>query len=51
MQQKLKNNEKKLSDWSNPIEFMKEMTEVFVNYDVYSNGKMTKLNQHQVHQG
>ena len=30
---------------------MKEMIEEFVNYDIYSNGKMTKLSQHQVHQG
>ena len=36
MQQKLKNNEKNLLDRSSPIDFVKEMTEVFVNYDVYS---------------
>ena len=29
---------------------MKEMTEVFTNYDVYKNSKMTKLNHHQVRQ-
>ena len=50
MQQKLKNNKQKLSDWTNSSDFMKEMTEVFTNYAVYSNGKMTKLNQNQVHQ-
>ena len=50
MQQKLKNNEQKLSNWTNSSDFMKEMTEVFTNYAVYSNGKMTKLNQNQVHQ-
>ena len=26
------------------------MTEIFTNYDAYSNGKMRKLNQNQIHQ-
>ena len=29
---------------------MQDMTEVFTNYDVYSNSKMKKLNQNQVQQ-
>ena len=40
MQQKLKNNEHKLTDWTKSSEVMREMTEVFTNYDVYNNGKM-----------
>ena len=50
MQQKLKNNKHKLTDWTKSLEFMRKMIEVFTNYDVYSNGKMKKLNQSQVQQ-
>ena len=50
MQTKLKNNENKLTDWTKSSEFLMSMTEIFTNYDVYSNGKMRKLNQSQVHQ-
>ena len=50
VQTKLKNNESKLLDWTKSSEFLISMTEIFTNYDVYSNGKMRKLNQSQVHQ-
>ena len=50
VQTKLKNNESKLSEWTKLSEFLMSMTEIFTNYDVYSNGKMKKLNQSQVHQ-
>ena len=50
VQTKLKNNESKLTDWTMSSEFLKSMTAVFTNYGVYSNGKMTKLNQSQIHQ-
>ena len=49
VQTKLKNNESKLSEWTKLSEFLMSMTEIFTNYDVYSNGKMKKLNQSQVH--
>ena len=44
MQQKLKNNEHKLTDWTKSLKFMKEMVEVFTNYDVYSNDKIKRNN-------
>ena len=50
VQTKLKNNESKLSDWTTSPSFLMSMTEIFTNYDVYSSGKMRKLNQSQVHQ-
>ena len=50
MQQKLKNNEHKLADWTKLSKFMGEMTEEFTNYDDYSNGKMKQLNLNQVQQ-
>ena len=49
VQTKLKNNESKLSDWTKLPEFML-MTKIFTNYTVYSNGKMKKSNQSQIHQ-
>ena len=50
VQTKLKNNESKLSDWTKSSQFLLSMTEIFTNYNVYSNGKMKKLNQSQIHQ-
>ena len=50
IQTKLKNNESKLSDWTKLSEFLMSMMEIFTNYGVYSNGKMKKLNQSQIHQ-
>ena len=48
IEQKLKKNENKLMDWTKSLEFMKSMTEVFTNYDIYSNDEMKKLNQNQI---
>ena len=50
VQTKLKNNESKLSDWTTSPGFLMSMTEIFTNYGVYSNEKMKKLNQSQIHQ-
>ena len=50
MQHKPTNNKNKLTDWTKSLEFMRDMTEVFTNYDVYSNGEIKKLNQNQVQQ-
>ena len=50
VQTKLKNNESKLSEWTKSLQFLMSMTEIFTNYNVYSNGKMKKLNQSQIHQ-
>ena len=50
VQTKQKNNESKLSEWTKSSEFLISMTGIFTNYDVYSNGKMKKLNLRQVHQ-
>ena len=50
VQTKLKNNKSKLSEWTKSFQFLMSMTEIFANYNVYSNGKMKKLNQSQIHQ-
>ena len=50
MQQKFKNNENNLTGLTESLEFMWDMTEVFTNCGVYSNGKIKKLNQNQVQQ-
>ena len=39
VQTKLKNNESKLSEWTKSSQFLMLMTEIFTNYNVYSNGK------------
>ena len=36
-----------LVKWATPLCSMKEMTNLFTNYNVNRNGKMIKLNQHQ----
>ena len=45
VQTKLKKNKSKLLEWTKLSEFLMSMTEIFTNYNVYSNGKMKKLNQ------
>ena len=48
IQDKLKNDDLTLKSYDSSLEFSKQMTKQFTNNDVYNDGKMTSLKNHQI---